>query len=51
VEFGDVSLVRHYRGEFNRKIKKESYQALVEVMREKLAEIRSGKKSEREVEL
>ncbi len=51
VEFGDVSLVRHYRGEFNRKIKKESYQALVEVMREKLAEIRAGKKSEREVEL
>jgi phospholipid transport system substrate-binding protein len=28
VEFGDVSLVRHYRGEFNRKIKKESYAAL-----------------------
>ncbi len=51
VEFGDVSLVRHYRGEFNRKIKKESYEALVKVMREKLAEIRSGKKPGREVEL
>ncbi len=43
VEFGDVSLVRHYRGEFNRKIKKESYQALVTAMRKKLDEIRSGK--------
>jgi len=43
VEFGDVSLVRHYRGEFNRKIKKESYQALVAAMRKKLDEIRSGK--------
>ncbi len=43
VEFGDLSLVRHYRGEFNRKIKKESYPALVEVMRKKLEEIRAGK--------
>jgi ABC-type transporter MlaC component len=43
VEFGDVSLVRHYRGEFNRKIKKESYAALIEAMKKKLDEIRSGK--------
>lgn len=43
VEFGDLSLVRHYRGEFNRKIKKESYQALVQVMRKKLDEVRAGK--------
>ena len=43
VEFGDVSIVRHYRGEFNRKIKKESYQALLKAMRKKLAEIESGK--------
>jgi phospholipid transport system substrate-binding protein len=43
VEFGDLSLVRHYRGEFNRKIKKESYAALLTVMKKKLAEIRSGK--------
>ncbi len=43
VEFGDVSLVRHYRGEFNRKIKKESYAALVKVMKKKLKEIKSGK--------
>lgn len=43
VEFGDVSLVRHYRGEFNRKIKKESYPALIKAMKKKLAEIQSGK--------
>lgn len=43
VEFGDVSLVRHYRGEFNRKIKKESYPDLIKAMRTKLDEIRSGK--------
>lgn len=43
VEFGDVSLVRHYRGEFNSKIKKESYPALIESMQKKLGEIRSGK--------
>jgi phospholipid transport system substrate-binding protein len=43
VEFGDVSLVRHYRGEFNRKIKKESYAALIEAMKKKLDEIKSGK--------
>jgi phospholipid transport system substrate-binding protein len=43
VEFGDVSLVRHYRGEFNRKIKKESYTALIEAMKKKLDEIRTGK--------
>jgi phospholipid transport system substrate-binding protein len=43
VEFGDVSLVRHYRGEFNRKIKKESYQALIDAMQKKLKEIKSGK--------
>jgi phospholipid transport system substrate-binding protein len=42
VEFGDVSLVRHYRGEFNRKIKKESYAALIKAMKKKLKEIRSG---------
>lgn len=51
VEFGDVSLVRHYRGEFNRKIKKESYAALVKVMNEKLADIRAGKKVEKKVKL
>jgi len=43
VEFGDVSLVRHYRGEFNRKIKKESYAALIQAMKTKLDEIKSGK--------
>ena len=43
VEFGDVSLVRHYRGEFNRKIKKESYAALIKAMKKKLDEIKSGK--------
>ncbi|MBW1870795.1 MAG: ABC transporter substrate-binding protein [Deltaproteobacteria bacterium] len=43
VEFGDVSLVRHYRGEFNRKIKKESYKALLTAMQKKLKEIESGK--------
>ncbi len=43
VEFGDVSLVRHYRGEFNRKIKKESYAALIQVMKKKLEEVRGGK--------
>ena len=43
VEFGDVSLVRHYRGEFNRKIKKESYAALIQAMKKKLTEIKSGK--------
>lgn len=43
IEFGDVSLVRHYRGEFHRKIKKESYAALLRAMRKKLAEIRHGK--------
>lgn len=43
VEFGDVSLVRHYRGEFNRKIKKESYGALIAAMQKKLDEIKSGK--------
>jgi phospholipid transport system substrate-binding protein len=43
VEFGDVSLVRHYRGEFNRKIKKESYAALIKAMKKKLKEIKSGK--------
>ena len=43
VEFGDVSLVRHYRGEFNRKIKKESYAALIATMKKKLAEVGDGK--------
>jgi phospholipid transport system substrate-binding protein len=43
VEFGDVSLVRHYRGEFNRKIKKESYKALITAMRKKLKEVKGGK--------
>ena len=43
VEFGDVSLVRHYRGEFNRKIKKESYAALIKAMKKKLDEIKAGK--------
>jgi len=43
VEFGDVSLVRHYRGEFNRKIKKESYAALITAMKKKLKEIKTGK--------
>ena len=43
VEFGDVSLVRHYRGEFNRKIKKESYAALIKAMKSKLNEIKTGK--------
>ncbi len=43
VEFGDVSLVRHYRGEFNRKIKKESYAALISAMKKKLSDIRAGK--------
>ena len=36
IEFGDLSLVLHYRGEFNRKIKKESYQALVAAMHKKM---------------
>ncbi len=43
IEFGDVSIVRHYRAEFNRKIKKESYAALIAAMRKKLEEIRAGK--------
>lgn len=43
IEFGDVSLVRHYKGEFNRKIKKESYAALLQVMRKKLDEVKAGK--------
>jgi len=43
VEFGDISLVRHYRGEFNRKIKKEGYPALVATMKKKLEEVKSGK--------
>ena len=43
LEFGDVSLVRHYRGEFNRKIKKDGYPALLAAMKKKLDEIRSGK--------
>ncbi|HOX45230.1 MAG TPA: ABC transporter substrate-binding protein [Myxococcota bacterium] len=43
VEFGDISLVRHYRGEFNRKIKKEGYPALLAAMKKKLGEIESGK--------
>jgi phospholipid transport system substrate-binding protein len=51
VEFGEVSLVRHYRGEFNRKIKKESYQALVAAMQKKLKEIREGKPAEKEWKL
>ena len=51
VEFGDVSLVRHYRGEFNRKIKKESYAALLKVMRQKLTDIKSGKKVEKKIKL
>jgi phospholipid transport system substrate-binding protein len=49
VEFGDVSLVRHYRSEFNRKIKKESYQALVEAMKKKLAEVREGKVNDKDL--
>lgn len=48
VEFGDVSLVRHYRSEFNRKIKKESYPALVAAMKKKLDEVKSGKVSEKD---
>lgn len=51
VEFGDVSLVRHYRGEFNRKIKKESYEALLTAMRKKLDEIKSGKIKEKTIKL
>lgn len=43
VEFGDISMVRHYRSEFNRKIKKESYAALISAMKKKLEEIRAGK--------
>jgi phospholipid transport system substrate-binding protein len=43
VEFGDISLVRHYRGEFNRKIKKEGYPALLAAMKKKLDEIKAGK--------
>lgn len=44
IEFGvDNSLVDHYRSEFNRKIRKESYAALVEAMRKKLTEVREGK--------
>jgi hypothetical protein len=33
--------VRHYRGEFNRKIKKEGYPALLTAMRKKLTEIKA----------
>lgn len=51
VEFGDVSLVRHYRGEFNRKIKKESYAALVTAMKKKLDEVKAGKISEKETKI
>lgn len=51
VEFDDISLVRHYRTEFNRKIKKESYEALVTAMRKKLEELRSGKSPEKEIKL
>jgi len=43
VEFGDISMVRHYRSEFNKKIKKESYAALIAAMKKKLEEIRAGK--------
>ncbi len=43
IEFGDVSMVRHYRGEFNRKIKKESFEALMQAMRKKLNETKKGK--------
>jgi phospholipid transport system substrate-binding protein len=43
IEFDDLSLVRHYRSEFNRKIKKESYAALITVMKKKLEEVKSGK--------
>ncbi len=43
IEFDDLSLVRHYRSEFNRKIKKESYAALVAVMKKKLDEVKEGK--------
>jgi ABC-type transporter MlaC component len=43
IEFDDLSLVRHYRSEFNRKIKKESYAALVAAMRRKLDEVKTGK--------
>lgn len=51
VEFGDVSLVRHYRGEFNRKIKKESYAALVTAMKKKLDEVKAGKISEKDTKI
>ena len=43
IEFDDLSLVRHYRSEFNRKIKKESYAALIEAMKKKLDEVKTGK--------
>jgi phospholipid transport system substrate-binding protein len=43
VEFGDISLVRHYRSEFNNKIKKDGYPALVAAMKKKLDEVKSGK--------
>jgi phospholipid transport system substrate-binding protein len=43
IEFDDLSLVRHYRSEFNRKIKKESYAALITAMKKKLDEVKAGK--------
>ena len=43
IEFDELSLVRHYRSEFNRKIKQESYAALVAAMKKKLDEVRAGK--------
>lgn len=52
ISFGEVSMVRHYRGEFNRKIKKEGWPALLEAMRKKLGEIKSGKaKTEKQPKL
>jgi phospholipid transport system substrate-binding protein len=43
IEFDDLSLIRHYRSEFNRKIKKDGYPALVAVMKKKLDEVKGGK--------
>lgn len=52
ISFGEVSMVRHYRGEFNSKIKKEGWPALIAAMKEKLDEVKSGKaKAEKQPKL
>jgi phospholipid transport system substrate-binding protein len=38
----DVSLVRNYRSQFNRIIRKNSYEHLVKKMRRKLKELENG---------